>query len=177
MTFLEMAKLTLEKACVPLTVDEIWNKGLEYGFAQQVMTTGKTPARTIGAQLYVNIRDNTKSGFCAVSKRPTRFALTAWDKKELECEPIEVEDKKTSYVYLERELHQILAYFAYNYMNILTRTINDKISKGGPKGKNEWIHPTVSNSRWANKGYLVCAEIVHGLGTPKIHNKEADQML
>jgi len=29
MTFLEMARLTLEKACAPLTVDEIWNTGLE----------------------------------------------------------------------------------------------------------------------------------------------------
>jgi uncharacterized protein len=210
MTFLEMAMLTLEKANVPLTVDEIWIKGLEYGYAKEVMTTGKTPSRTIGAQLYVNIRDNPKSEFFIYNKRPTRFALLSWDKKELKYEPIEVTDKHTSYVYKERELHQILAYFAYNYMNILTRTINDKISKGGPKGKNEWIHPdmvgldvssikdfskgvlsfskqinqtpigvfsfelkrkiefsnlresyfqAVSNSRWANKGYLVCAEI------------------
>jgi hypothetical protein len=34
MTFLEMTKLTLEKANVPLTVDEIWNKGFEYGFGK-----------------------------------------------------------------------------------------------------------------------------------------------
>ena len=118
MTFLEMAKLTLEKANVPLTVDEIWNKGFEYGFAQEVMTTGKTPSRTIGAQLYVNMRDNSKSYFCIVSKWPTRFALTSWDKEEIETETIEMTDKQTSYGYLERDLHRILAYFAYNYMNI-----------------------------------------------------------
>ncbi|MFZ3132990.1 MAG: hypothetical protein WA125_18255 [Desulfosporosinus sp.] len=46
MIFLEMARLTFEKTKVPLPVDEIWNKGLEYGYAQQVMTTGKTPSRT-----------------------------------------------------------------------------------------------------------------------------------
>jgi len=210
MTFLELARLTLEKAKGPLTVDEIWTRGIEYGYAQQVRTTGKTPSRTIGAQLYVNIRDSSKPDFCISSKRPTRFALSTWDKQVLESEPIKETQSKTSYIYKERDLHQILAYFAYNYMNILTRTINDKISKGGPKGKNEWIHPdmvgldvssikdfskgvlsfskqinqtpigvfsfelkrkiefsnlresyfqAVSNSRWANKGYLVCAEI------------------
>lgn len=212
MTFLELARLTLEMAKVPLTVDEIWNKGIEYGYAQQVRTTGKTPSRTIGAQLYVNIRDNSLPDFSISSKRPTRFALSTWDKQEIESEPIQEIEMLTTYVYLERDLHQILAYFAYNYMNILTRTINDKISKSGLKGKNEWVHPdmvgldvssikdfskgvlsfskqinqtpvgvfsfelkrkiefsnlresyfqAVSNSRWANKGYLVCAEIDH----------------
>lgn len=210
MTFLELARLTLEKAKAPLTVDEIWNRGIEYGYAKQVMTTGKTPSRTIGAQLYVNIRDNERSDFCIYNKRPTRFALSTWNEQELASAPIQEIQKQTSIIYNERDLHQILSYFAYNYMNILTRTINDKISKGGPKGKNEWIHPdmvgldvssikdfsrgvltfskqinqtpigvfsfeikrkiqflnlresyfqAVSNSRWANKGYLVCAEI------------------
>ena len=105
MTFLELARLTLEMAKGPLTVDEIWNRGTEYGFAQQVMTTGKTPSRTIGAQLYVNIRDNQRSDFCIYSKRPTRFALSEWDKKELQYKPIDIPKKQTSYGYLERDLH------------------------------------------------------------------------
>ena len=46
MTFLELARLTLEKAKGPSTVDEIWTRGIEYGYAQQVRTTGKTPSRT-----------------------------------------------------------------------------------------------------------------------------------
>ncbi|HZK54147.1 MAG TPA: winged helix-turn-helix domain-containing protein [Desulfosporosinus sp.] len=58
MTFLELARLTLEKAKGPLTVDEIWTREIEYGYAQQFRTTGKTPSRTIGAQLYVNIRES-----------------------------------------------------------------------------------------------------------------------
>ena len=57
MTFLEMARQTLEKTNAPLASNEIWDKALEYGCAQEVKTTGKTPQRTVGAQLYVNIRD------------------------------------------------------------------------------------------------------------------------
>ncbi|MDR3540703.1 MAG: HTH domain-containing protein [Desulfosporosinus sp.] len=210
MTFLEMARSVLEKAKAPLTPAEIWNKGLEFGLTQQLKSTGKTPVATIGAQLYVNIRDNPKSDFCKYGERPTRFALSAWNEKELSVsEPVQMVSKQT-FTYKERDLHQILAYFAYYHLNVITSTINDKISKNDRKGRNEWQHPdmvgldissikdfnkgvlsfskqinqtpigvfsfelkrmiefsnlresyfqAVSNSRWANKGYLVCAEL------------------
>ncbi|MEI6131965.1 MAG: HTH domain-containing protein [Bacillota bacterium] len=209
MTFLEMVRHTLEKANVPLSAEEIWEKGLEFKFAQQVKTSGKTPQMTVAALLYVNIRDDESTSFVISSKRPTRFGLSSWGDKELLAAPPKIVEPHRAQ-YKEKDLHQILAYYAYNYLKILTRTINDKISKSGVKGKNEWLHPdmvgldissikdfskgvlsfsrqinqtpvgvfsfeikrkiefsnlrecyfqAVSNSRWANKGYLVCAEI------------------
>lgn len=169
------------------------------------MSKGLTPQRTIGAQLYVNIRDSNQSKFCISSKRPTRFALTSWDNVMTESDAQKNLQIKESFSCKERDLNPILTYFAYTYMDVLTKTINDKISKGGQKGKNEWLHPdlvgidisaikglskgvlsfskqinqtpsnvcsfelkrkiefsniresyfqAVSNSRWANRGYL-----------------------
>lgn len=39
MTFLELDRLTPEKAKSPLTVDEIWTRGIDYGYAEQVKST------------------------------------------------------------------------------------------------------------------------------------------
>lgn len=208
MTFLEMAFNTLSRASTPLTANEIWDKGEEFGLAQMVKSKGLTPYNTIAAQLYVDIRDNPNSNFCISSKKPTRFALSSWKSKGLlDVEPI---IKKETATYWEKDLHQILSYYAFYYMKVLTKTINDKKTKVATKGKNEWIHPdmvgidispikdlekdvlsfsklinqspsilysfelkkeikfsnlreayfqAVSNSRWANRGYLVFAEI------------------
>lgn len=215
MTFLEMIHKTLEQAKSPLTPDEIWEMGQSLGFAQMVGSTGKTPVATVSARLYVDIRDNPNSPFTIISRRPSKFDLKKWHLDKLPLDKIEEvviehEPKTKIFRYKEHDLHQVLAYFAYNYLNALTKTINDKISKSGPKGKNEWLHPdmvgldissikdfsksvlrfsnqisqtpvnvysfeikrsiefsnlreyyfqAVSNSRWANKGYLVCSEI------------------
>ena len=210
MTFLEVALKTLEIIQMPLTASEIWEKAIEFGIAKLDMTTGKTPVNTLSARIYVEIRDNDKSKIVISSKRPTKFALISWSNKEIKKEPIIKSSPEKTYCYREHDLHPILAYYAYNYLNTLTKTINDKISKGGPKGKNEWLHPdmvgldissikdfknsvisfskqinqtpikvysyeikrklefsnlrecyfqAVSNSRWANKGYLVCSDI------------------
>lgn len=210
MTFLEMVNDTLIKAKIPLSANEIWEKGLEFGFAQKVMTKGLTPGNTISAQLYVDIKDNSHSKFCIASKRPTKFALNSWGKVITDILEVPVLPKKEILKYLEKDLHRVLTYFAYNYMDVLTKTINDKYKKAAAKGKNEWMHPdlvgidispikglskgvlsfskqinqtpssiysfelkrkigfsnlresyfqAVSNSRWANKGYLVFAEI------------------
>jgi uncharacterized protein len=210
MTFIELAKLTLEKANTPLTADEIWEKSIEFSYAKDLKSTGKTPQRTISAQLYVNIRDDQNSVFCIADRRPTKFALSSWSEKQIVAKTAITTTKKDIFNYLEKDLHQIMSYFAYNYLNVLSRTIDNRISKNGPKGKNEWLHPdmigldissikdfskgvlsfskqinqtpvsvysfelkrkiefsnlreyyfqAVSNSSWANKGYLVCAEI------------------
>ena len=63
LTFLKLAELVFENIRKPLTVSEIWEKAKELGLAEKVSTSGKTPWRTIGAQIYVDIRDNPKSIF------------------------------------------------------------------------------------------------------------------
>lgn len=215
MTFLELVQKTLEAIGKPLSADEIWEKAQELGIAQQLSTTGKTPIATLSARIYVDMRDNPSSILCIMSKRPTRFGFKKWMSTPQVTEPQATEDvrnapDKVAAKYRERDLHPVLTYFAYYFMKTLLKTINDKISKGRPKGKSEWMHPdmvgldissikefdkgvlkfsnqinqtpitvysfeikkyldfsnlresyfqAVSNSKWANKGYLVCAEI------------------
>lgn len=60
---------------LPLTVNEIWEKAVELGLDQQLNKQGKTPWATLGARLYVSIRDDQASRFQPIGKRPTRFGL------------------------------------------------------------------------------------------------------
>lgn len=208
MTFIEMAKKTLDKVGLPLSAQEIWDKAWEYGIAQKLGTQGKTPAQSIGARIYTSLRDDPKTPFCIASKRPTRFGLKVWNGTVLENS---VPDKPKPKVHFsEKDLHPLLAYYASNNLNVLTKTIDDKKGKNKGKGFAEWMNPdmvgldmttirtidnqvrdfsfniqqsnteiysfelkreisfstlrryyfqAVSNSRWANKGYLVAAEI------------------
>lgn len=215
--FLEFAKNVLEKATIPLTYQEIWAKGIELGC--DIQSTGKTPWQTLGAQLFVDVRDNKSSIFIKVGKRPAKFFLRSKEqlvtKKVIQDIDVDASNigQMTKYEYAERDLHAILTYFAYTNTQfnrgkaILTKTIPHEISKRS--GINEWAHPdvvgvyipiddwseevlnlnkitnsnaitffsfelkkridrgnyreyffqAVSNSSWANEGYLVAAEI------------------
>lgn len=217
--FLQFAKKVLEKSESPLIYQDIWKKGLEYGIEKEIDTTGKTPWQTLGARLFVEVRDNPDSLFVKVGKRPAKFYLKS-KMNSLSTEVIEKIDqediapvKKEKSVFTERELHPLLSYFAYTNTQfnrgkaILTKTIFHEKSK--KDGLSEWIHPdivgvyipiedwnreiielnsisnsnaitliafelkksidrnnyreyffqAVSNSSWANEGYLVAAKI------------------
>jgi hypothetical protein len=217
--FLEFAEKVLIKESAPLIYQNIWRKGVELGLENTLKTKGKTPWQTIGAQLFVDVRDNDKSIFIKVGKRPAKFYLKEKEKlltseiiESIDQEEIEPE-KKQKATYSERELHPLLTYFVYANTQfnrgraILTKTIFHEKSK--KEGLNEWIHPdivgvyipiddwnreiielnsisnsnaisifsfemkksidrnnyreyffqAVSNSSWANEGYLVAASI------------------
>jgi len=207
LTFKELAKKILEEEKKPLTVEEIWGKALEKGYNELVGTTGKTPWRTIGAQIYVDIRDNPNSPFIKIDSKPRKFFLKSLQSNlnEIKIEEKKSENKFSSFK--EKDLHSVLSYFAYAYMNVHTKTIRHQKSK---KGKySQWLHPdlvgvyfpleewktdvidfakeigstlitlysfelkkeisfnnlreaffqAVSNSSWANEGYLASAHI------------------
>ena len=65
----------LKTAERPLTYQEIWEAAKSSGLAAKMKTTGKTPWQSLGAQLYVDVRDNAASKFVKVGKRPARFFL------------------------------------------------------------------------------------------------------
>jgi len=217
--FLEFAEKVLKQSETPLTYQDIWEKGVELGFDKSLNTNGKTPWQTIGAQLFVDVRDNDNSIFIKVGKRPTKFFLKdkenqlTNDIKEKIDQDDSVIEKKSKNTYHERELHPLLSYYAYTNSQfnrgkaILTKTIFHEESK--KTGLNEWLHPdmvgvyipigdwssevielnsisnsnaitiysfelkrsidknnyreyffqAVSNSSWANEGYLVAAKI------------------
>ena len=74
-TFLDLAKDVLELENRPLTITQIWNIGELNGLTDKVGSSGKTPVNTLQARLYIDIRDNNKSIFKQVSKRPSKFML------------------------------------------------------------------------------------------------------
>lgn len=217
-TILDFAEGVLSQSPIPLTFQEIWSRGVEARFDQKLALTGKTPWATLGARLYVDVRDNPKTRFTKEGKNPAKFFLVK-RKGELSAQKVitndhhDVKSPLQSVDFLERELHPLLTYFAYanpsfsRGRTIYTKTIYHEKSK--KHGYNEWLHPdlvgfylplddwdpvliefnklsenkvlklfsfelkkflnksnyresyfqAVSNSSWANEGYLVASEI------------------
>jgi hypothetical protein len=211
MTFIELSKIILEEEKRPLSVEEIWALAQAKGYDKQVGSKGKTPPATIGAQIYVNMRDKKDSPFIKMDTRPQKFYLKNLPLNGLEQgasdESIPKIQLPKKFDYLERDLHPLLAYYAQLYLKAYTRTILH--NKSEKKEFGEWVHPdmvgcyfpidewkpevlefsatignvsikifsfeikralsfsnlresffqTVSNSSWANEGYLVASEI------------------
>ena len=207
----ELAKKVLEEEKRPLTVEEIWKTAQEKGYDKLCSSRGKTPWRSIGAIMYVDMRDNPNSPFVKVDSEPRKFFLkdlVSEEKlSEIEKEEKEKIEEPKKLWYKERELHPFLTYFAYTYMGTYTKTIYHE--KSNKKRYAQWLHPdivgvnfpidewksevfdlskeigsssvilysfelkrelgfhnlresffqAVSNSSWANEGYLVAANI------------------
>jgi hypothetical protein len=149
-SFLDLAFDVLKISSIPLTYSEIWNKGKADGLADKIRTTGKTPWNSLGAQLYVDVRDREDSRFAKVGKRPARFFLASRIQElpsnvEKAIEREESKAGKTSFHYRERDLHPLLAYFVHFNLSfnrgrpIHTKTILHE--KSLKNGYNEWLHP------------------------------------
>ena len=149
-SFLDLAYDVLKQASKPMVYQEIWQAAQEKGLTTKLETTGKTPWQSLGARLYVDVRDNDESKLVKVGSRPTRFflkerqtILTPSTIANLEKEEGKQTEKKTGYH--ERDLHPVLTYFAYanpsfnRGRSIFTKTtLHEKSTKSG---YNEWIHP------------------------------------
>jgi len=217
-TFFDFAKEVLERSQHPLTYQEIWSEGERLSLDKKLKTSGKTPWQTLGARLFVEVRDNQNSLFLKIGKKPARFYLSSRENEindnTLEkIEEEEIKQPKDISKYHERDLHPLLTYFVYanpsfgKGKDILTKTIYHEQSK--KKGYSEWVYPdmvgfyipleiweldiieigklinnniikfysfelkktlnkgnyreaffqAVSNSSWANEGYLVTTDI------------------
>jgi len=150
--FIDIAYDVLKQSRKPLTCQEIWQFANETGLAAKVGTKGKTPLATLGARLYVEVRDNEASKFIGVGKRPVRFFLKDRQSEispdtiaKAEKEEIKRPERKVPYE--ERDLHPLLTYFAYTNppfnrgRPILTKTLHHEKSKRS--GYSEWIHPDI----------------------------------
>jgi uncharacterized protein len=151
-SFLDLAYDVLKQATLPMVYQDIWLAGQQQGLNSKVGSTGKTPWQSLGARLYVDVRDNEHSKFVKVGNRPTRFFLKerAHDLSpdtttKLEKEESKKTEKKTEYH--ERDLHPLLTYYAYanpsfnRGRSIFTKTIfHEKSTK---TAYNEWIHPDI----------------------------------
>jgi uncharacterized protein len=149
-SYLDLAVEVLKTARQPLTYQEMWEAAKTSGVSAQIKTTGKTPWQTLGAQLYVDVRDNPESQFIKVGKRPARFFLKS-RQSEIPSDLVsEIEKKEAKQAaitpkFKERDLHPLLAYFAYanpsfnRGRSIYTKTILHE--KSVKQGYNEWVHP------------------------------------
>lgn len=142
-TYCDLAEETLQKAGMPLSTDEIWQKAVEFELTKKLDSIGKTPSATIGARVYVDMRDNPASKFCKVGNKPTRFALKTFSLDEQNRQmPVEIKKKTT---FSERDLHPLLSAYVYSdaHFKCQTKTIFHEKSLRAPKGQNQWLHPDI----------------------------------
>lgn len=143
MTFLELAERVLSEEKRPLTTNEIWTLATEKGYDKQLNTVGKTPWATLGAQIYVNAKDNPKSPFAQTDSRPKKFYLKSQasqlDLSETASSKEPTVVKKKRFDFLEKDLHPYLTYYAYYHLHCYTKTINH--SQSSKKEFGEWVHP------------------------------------
>jgi len=143
LTFLRLSELVMENVKRPLTPREIWDLSEEIRNSQNFQTGGKTPWATIGAQLYVDVRDHKeKSKFYHYSKRPSRFYLSKYRDRlagDLVDAPAEVSN------FDERDLHPLLVKFidANEHFHAKARTIHHEQSVKRARGYDEWLHPDI----------------------------------
>lgn len=148
-SFLDLAAEVLSEAKTPLTYSEIWNQAKNAGLTEKIRTSGKTPWDSLGAQLYVDVRQDS-SRFIKVGKNPARFFLSSKAEElpvgiesVIEKEPIP--SSKSDPKFHERDLHPLLTYFVCANLSfnrgrpIFTKTIYHE--KSLKKAYNEWLHP------------------------------------
>lgn len=152
-TFLDFAQEILKTAPKPMTFQELWEFGKASGLDSKLSITGKTPWQTLGARLFVDIRDNPETVFIKVGRNPARFFLLS-RKDEVNQDDINYSSRATKtpeakkevgFSFHERKLHPILAYFAYTNTSfnrgkqVHTKTIFHEKSKHN--SLSEWVHP------------------------------------
>ncbi len=155
MTFLELGKKVLQETKIPMTVNEIWEKGMEKGYDKILGSLGKTPMATLGARMYKHVKNNPNSSLSSVGTRPKKFFLkTSESSKQIQKQ--EAKEKQNSKKlekteYLEKELHAVLTYYAYMYLHTYTKTINHSTSTKKEYG--EWIHPDIVGCHFSIKDW------------------------
>lgn len=151
-TYWDIIEKTIEKAGVPLSPKEIWEKAQELGTIGDFVTSGKTPWASIGAYCYTDIlRAGDHSTVIQTSERPAQFFLRKLARKE-DVEKLQkqkdaeviIKEKAALKKFNERDLHALLVAYAYAdpHFKANVKTIFHESSlKKNVKGQNEWLHP------------------------------------
>lgn len=190
--------------------EEMWSYAVSKGYDKDCGISGKTPYRTLGSQIYMDIKNGNKI-FYKYSKNPQRFGLVSlcdsYTGNEIVDQVIEVNSSS----YIERDLHPLLVAFidSDEHFHAHAKTIKHEKSTKSGKNAEKWLHPdivavhyafedlnknvvdfatkigesvvtlysfelkksitrdnvreyyfqAVSNSSWANEGYLVAPKI------------------
>jgi uncharacterized protein len=142
LTFIKLAEKVLDETKRPLGYFEIWQEAQKTGLSKRVNTKGKTPWNSIGARIYVDVRDNPNSIFYQVSKHPIKFFLKKYSNtsEAVQEKPVEKKQKST---YSERDLHPLVTAFVYANQHFKARikTVFHESSSTSKRGFNVWLHP------------------------------------
>ena len=181
-TFLELAIEVLTLSKKPLSPIEIWEFAKKNNLSNKIESEGKTPEHTIGARIYVDIRDNKDSCFFKATTRPTRFALknVQFDNIDQEVEGSIEADSKNKFK--ERDLHILLSTFVNinSEFQCLTKTIYHEQSPKQKKGINEWLHPDIVGVHFPDEDYspeIVSLQTQLGYRKYKIYSFEMKRYL
>jgi hypothetical protein len=151
LTFPQLAHAALEAAPEPLDRMGLWQLITEKGLDKRLKSKGKTPWETLAARLYVDVRENPDSPFMGIGRRPVRFWLKSrplpkgWSAESAPAsagkqKPEDGGKAKSTPSYLERDLHPLVAHFAFEKMDgVRIKTINHSASRKKQFG--EWVHP------------------------------------
>lgn len=72
---MNLAEEVIREAKKPLTIAQTWRIGESTQLTEKLGSVGKTPINTLQARMYIDLRDNEKSIFVQVSKRPSMFFI------------------------------------------------------------------------------------------------------
>lgn len=220
-SFRDLARDVLQSTQKPMSAEQIWDEANALGIAAKVGSKGKTPWRSIQAQLYTDIKDGSDSAFLQLSKHPVLFGLKSLSygnaQLEIASDNVSSDDKPTGAKkapkaqWNERDLHPLLATYVRSdpHFRCYAKTIFQEKSSKKSKNADMWTHPdmvgvyfpfkdfeastiqlqdtlrvnpylifsfelkkslstshlreyffqAVSNSSWANEGYLVAPSI------------------
>ncbi len=221
-SFRDLARDVLQSTKKPMSAEQIWEEANSLGIAEKVGSKGKTPWRSIQAQLYTDIKDGSDSDFLQLSKHPVLFGLKSlsYGVNQVEVASDDVSDgsdkpsptkKAPKPQWNERDLHPLLATYVRSdpHFRCYAKTIYQEKSSKKSKNADMWTHPdmvgvyfpfkdfeastiqlqdtlrvnpyrifsfelkkslttshlreyffqAVSNSSWANEGYLVAPSI------------------
>jgi len=100
MTFLELAEKVLLETQVPMRMAEIWEYAIQKEYDKELNSSGKTPWKTLDAQMYSSMKHDKNTPFIKTNTKPKKFYLksvqsveTIIDKNELVIEQKELKNK------------------------------------------------------------------------------------
>ncbi len=165
-------KAFLEAIKEPIKVTEIYDKAkalFEKGEITKMFDYGgNTPDQSVSASIYTALNKGEELSFCKVQEKPVLIALKG-AARELVLNAEKPSAPSVKIVH-ERDLHPFLTYMAFNNENLIAfskkfDTLPVKLVSFELKREisvhncRECYFQAISNSSWANEGYLVGCHI------------------
>jgi len=157
MTFVEIAEVVLKGSNKPLNSRQIWDEAVACGLTLELKSIGKTPWATLGARVYVDLKNNKNSKFTKIGKGkfglapsnqivalpsislPAEVPVAAQALNKQKTSAVQLQSSKQEEYFLEKHLHPFLAYFAFYKLKAYSKTLNH--SKSVKSSYGEWVHP------------------------------------